>query len=106
MISCRSYNRHADYADDLALLANTPAQAESSLHILKQAAGGTDLHMEANKIEYICFKQEAISALSGKFLEYINQLTYLGNNILSTETVNIHLLKAWTANDGLSIKWK
>ena len=29
----------ADYADDLVLLTNTPAQAEYLLHSLKQAAG-------------------------------------------------------------------
>ena len=30
----------ADYARDIALLANTPAQAETLLHSLQQAAGG------------------------------------------------------------------
>ena len=30
----------ADYADDIELLANTPAQAESLLHSLEQTAGG------------------------------------------------------------------
>ena len=30
---------YADYADYLELLANTPAQAKSLLHSLKQAAG-------------------------------------------------------------------
>ena len=30
----------ADYADDIALLANTPAQAETLLHSLKRAASG------------------------------------------------------------------
>ena len=30
----------ADYADDIALLANTPAQAESLQHCLEKAAGG------------------------------------------------------------------
>ena len=34
---------NADYADDLALLKNTPAQAESLLHRLEQA-------------EFMCFK--------------------------------------------------
>ena len=29
---------HADYADDLALLKNKPAQAESLLHSLEQSA--------------------------------------------------------------------
>ena len=30
----------ADYLDDLVLLANAPAQAESLLHSLEHAAGG------------------------------------------------------------------
>ena len=48
----------ADYADDLALLTNTPAQAESLLHNLKQAAGGIGLRVNANKTEYMYFKQK------------------------------------------------
>ena len=39
----------ADYADDLALLPNTPTQAESSLHNLEQAAGGIGLNVNASK---------------------------------------------------------
>ena len=38
-----------DYKYDLALLANTPAQAESLLHSLEEAAGAIDLNMNANK---------------------------------------------------------
>ena len=34
-----------DYADDLALLANTPTQAES----LEQVVGGIDLHVNTDK---------------------------------------------------------
>ena len=36
--------KDAVYADDLELIANTPTQAESVLHSLKQAAGSIDLH--------------------------------------------------------------
>ena len=57
----------ADYADDLALLANTPAQAESLLHSLKQALGGTGLNINPNTTVFICFKHKwDISTLSGK----------------------------------------
>ena len=42
----------ADYIDDLALLANTPMQAESLLHSLEQEAQGIGL----NEIEFMCFK--------------------------------------------------
>ena len=45
----------ADYADDIALLANTHAQTESLPHILKQATGGIGVHMNADKTEYMSF---------------------------------------------------
>ena len=38
---------NVDYADDLALLVNTPTQAESQLHSLQQAAGGIALYMNS-----------------------------------------------------------
>ena len=40
----------ADYADDLALFAYTPAQAEFLLYSRKQAAGGIDSFVNANKM--------------------------------------------------------
>ena len=48
----------SDYADDIALLANTPAQAKSLLHSLDQATGGNSLHVYADKTEYMCFNQK------------------------------------------------
>ena len=39
----------ADYADDIALLANAPAQAETLLHNLERAATGIGLHVNAHK---------------------------------------------------------
>ena len=47
----------ADYADDLALLANTPNQAETLLHSLEWAAAGIGLHVNAHKTECICYNQ-------------------------------------------------
>ena len=38
----------ADYTDDQALLANTPAQAESLLHNLKQVPGSIGQYVNAN----------------------------------------------------------
>ena len=43
----------ADYADDIALPANTPAQAESLLHKLERAVGGIGLHVNTEKTEYM-----------------------------------------------------
>ena len=45
----------ADYADDLALLLNTPNQAETLLHSLERAAAGFGLHVNAHKTEYMCY---------------------------------------------------
>ena len=45
----------ADYADDIALLANTTAQTQ--LHSLERADAGIGLHVSAHKTEYMCFNQ-------------------------------------------------
>ena len=47
-----------DYADDVALLKNIPAQAEFQLHSLEQVARRIGLDANANKTESVYFKQE------------------------------------------------
>ena len=47
----------ADYADDIALLANTPNQAETLLHSLERTATGIGLHVNAHKTEYMSYNQ-------------------------------------------------
>ena len=60
--------------------------------------------MNADKTEFKCFKQDGvISTLNGKPLKLVDQFTYLGSNILLTES-NIHVGK--TAIDRFSIIWK
>ena len=44
----------ADYADDIAVLANTPNQAETLLHSWERAAAGIVLHVNAHKTKYMC----------------------------------------------------
>ena len=46
-----------DYADDIAILANTPNQAETLQHHLERAATGIGLHVNAHKMEYMCYNQ-------------------------------------------------
>ena len=98
----------ADYADDIALLANTPNQAETLLHSLERAATGIGLHVNAQKTEYMCYNQTGdISTLDGTSLKLVDKFTYLGNSVSSTEKViDKRLTKAWTAIDRLSIIWK
>ena len=42
----------ADYADDIAILANTPNQAETLLHSMERAATHIGLQFNAHKTEY------------------------------------------------------
>ena len=42
-----------DYANDIVLLANAPAQAETLLHSLERTAAGIGRHVKAQK-KYVC----------------------------------------------------
>ena len=76
----------ADSADDIALLANTPAQAESLLHSLGRAAAGIGLHANADKTECMCFNQRGdISILNGSSLKQVDKFTYLGISLINRE---------------------
>ena len=96
----------ADYADDLALLANTPNQAETLLHSLERAAAGIGLHVNVHKTEYMSYNQTGnITTLDS--LKLVDKFTYLGSSVSSTERdIDTRLMKAWTAIDRLSIIWK
>ena len=73
-----------DNTDDIALLANTPAQVETLLHSLERAAAGIGLHVNAHKTEYTCFnKRGDISTLNGSFLKLVDKFTYLGIRVSS-----------------------
>ena len=89
----------ADYADDIPLLANTPAQAKTLLHSLEIAATGIGRHVNADKTKYTCFNQRSdISTLNGSSLKLGNKFTYLD--------INTRQAKEWIANDRLSVIWK
>ena len=97
-----------DYADDIVLLANAPAQAEILLHSLERAAASIGVYVNSHKTEYMCFNQIAdISTLNGSSLKLVDKFTYLESSVSSTERdINTWLAKAWTATDRLSIIWK
>ena len=98
----------ADYADDIAILANTPDQAETLLHSLERAAASIGLYVNAHKTEYMCYNQTGdISTLKGTPLKLVDKFTYLGSSVESTEKdIETRLTKAWTAINRLSIIWK
>ena len=101
-------NTDADNADDIALLANTPAQAESLLHSRKRAAGCIGLHVNADKTEYICSNQSGdICTRNGCSWKLVDKFTYNGSSVSSiVNDIDTWLVKAWTAIDRLSVIWK
>ena len=96
----------ADYADDIALLANTPIQTETLLHSLERAAAAIGLHVNAHKTEYMCYNQTGdISTLDGTSLKLVDKFTFLGSSVTSTETdIDTRLTKPWTAIDHMEIR--
>ena len=97
-----------DYANDIELLANAPAQAKTLLHSLERAAAGIGLHVNAHKTEYMYFNQRGdISTLNGSSLKLVDKFTYLGSSVSSTETdINMQLTKTQTAIDRRLVIWK
>ena len=96
----------ADYADDIAILANTPDQAETLLHSLEWAATGIGLHVNAHKMEYMCYNQTGnISIWDRTSLKLVDKFTYQGTSISSTKKdINTRLTKAWAAIDHMEIR--
>ena len=87
---------------------NTPNQAKTLLHSLQQATAVIGLYVNAHKTEYMCYNQTGdISTLDGTSLKLVDNFTYLGSSISSTEKdIDTQLTKAWTAIDRLLIIWK
>ena len=98
----------ADYANDIALLANAPAQAKTLRHSLEWAAAGRGFHVNAHKTEYMCFNQrDNISTLNSSSLKLVDKFTYLRSSVSSTKTdIYMWLAKAWRAIERLLVIWK
>ena len=93
----------ADYANDIAILANTPNRAETLQHSLEWAAAGIGLHVNAHKMEYMCDNQTGDRTP----LKLVDKFYYLGSSVSSTEKdIDTRLMKVWTAINMLSIIWK
>ena len=69
------------------LRANIPTQAETLLCSLEWAAAGIDLHVNADKTEYMGFNQRGnISSLKSEPLKVVDKFTHVGSSVSSTET--------------------
>ena len=80
------YLTDADYADDIALFADSPEDAEKLLHILEASAANIGLHVNSKKIEYMTFNINGdIRSLNQTILKPVEEFIYLGSNIASSE---------------------
>ena len=97
-----------NYADDIALVANTLGQTQSLLHSQVQAAGGIGLHVNADKTEFMYFNQRGgISTLNDRSLKLVDKFTDLERSVSSTENdIKTWLAKPWTAINRLLVIWK
>ena len=95
----------ADYIDDIALLANTRAQAKTLLHSPERVAAGIGLHVNAHKTGYMCFNLTGdISTLNSSYLKLVDKFTFIGSSVSPTDTdIHMRLANAWTAIDRLSV---
>ena len=96
------------YADDIAILANTPNQAETLLHSLERAAAGIGLQVNAHKTEYMCCNQASdIFTLDGNLSETGRQVHLPRKQcLINQKDIDTWLTKAWASIDRLSIIWK
>ena len=108
----RRYPAHTftdtDNADDIAILVNTPTQAETLLHSLEQAAAGIGPNVNRYKTEYMSLNERGdISTLNVSSLKVVDRSTYQESRVLSVETdIKSPLEKAWATIDRLSAIWK
>ena len=100
----------ADYADDLAVLADYLKDATSLLHSVETTAREIGLYVNADKTEFICLNQDTsdgMKSLNGKKISQVDDFKYLGSYIASTEhDIDIRLKKAWGALNGMNVIWK
>ena len=98
-----------DFADDIALLANSLNEAEELLQMVEAAALTVGLTMNAKKTKAMIFNvpPTTITSLDGSDLEILEDFKYLGAWIGSGEKdFNIRKAQAWRACNSMNKIWK
>ena len=95
----------ADYADDIALLANTSALAKTLLHSLERAAGGIGLHVNTAKTEYMYFKSKRQHLHTKRWAFETSGQIHLPRKqcLINQKDINMRLAKTWTVIDRLAV---
>ena len=98
-----------DYADDIAVTADTIKDAEKMLHQIEEAAEDIGLKINSDKTEYMSLNSKSDNMISrnGNSIKNVDNFKYLGSYIANTENdINTRIAKAWAALNSMNILWK
>ena len=98
-----------EFADDIALLTNTIAEAQKLLHTVEEVAASVGLSMNESKTKYMteAINDGIITSRSGETIERVDDFLYLGARINSSEAdITVRKAKAWAACHRLKKIWK
>ena len=100
----------ADFADDIALLADNLANAQSLLSALESAANCTGLYLNETKTECLPINirnRIELKTLTNTILKYVEDYKYLGSHIInSAKAFNTRKGMAWAACNKMDKIWK
>ena len=98
-----------DFADDIALLADSVEEVQEILEEVEKAAAAVGLQMNEDKTKYLVKNIEdptPVKAMSGKSIELVEDFLYLGGWVESTEKdIKVRKAKAWAACHKLKTVW-
>ena len=79
---------NANYADDLAVLADVLKDATFLLHSIERTAKEIGLYLNADKTEFICFNQDAsegMKSFNGEKIKQVKATSPLPNMMLTSD---------------------
>ena len=102
---------NVDFADDLALMAESHSSAQALLSSLECAANSVGLYLNESKTEYVNINgnnpDPVIKSSSGKVLKCVEDFKYLGSFIMdSAKDFNTRKVMAWMACNRLDKIWR
>ena len=82
----KAINMHNSKSSKLAKMILRLSREGDPLGIVQRATTGIGLHVNAHKTEYMCYNQTGdIYTLDGTSLKLVDNFTYLGSSVSSTE---------------------
>ena len=101
----------AEFADDVALISDSIAEAQQLLQSLETAAKQVGLYMNEGKTKYLCVnipeEHEDIVSSSGNIIDEVKDFVYLGAWVGSSEhDFSVKKAKAWGACHRMKNIWK